>query len=425
MDKKNNNKYDKLLIVLILCLSIGLLKGLFLLPIYYFTALSIPLIIQELGNPKDRIIRPILLASVLMMIYGIMTLAWTPDVSKGIIAILIIGRSLALLIDVIILAGRANNPLRSLINGWTYVFILTVIIAIWEITTGQHLSVAREVLDETFLQGEDFVRHTASVTFYNPNTYCVFLVMAFPFLLYKTSFVENVKGKILQVVLLLLLVFVMFMNASRGGLISITIMFLVFLYYNMQSYSDEGPRRTYIVFIILSLLLLFFLFYDTLLAGISSRLENRGMLQDNSRRVLWTSSWSAIVNSWGLGQGVGSMLTIMKESNINSTDILYTHNLLLELLLEEGILYFGCFVYFLYKLYRFARASGEIMIKVLAYSTLIAFPFYSIINSQYTPLLFVWCFYASIYAITYYHFDKETDADWDVTEDERENSVSV
>jgi len=272
-------------------------------------------------------------------------------------------------------------------------FFLTSLIALWEISSGQHLSTAREEDVVTNSLGQSFEKIYATVTFYNPNTYCFFIALAYPFILYNLSIARNKKSYIFSIIPLLLAIYILFINGSRGALFSILIMSTMYLIIILWNSSNKARRYMILTIVIIGIMLLFW--WDSIFDYFLFRIEGKNALEDNARLELWQSSWELFLDSKGLGQGVGSMIDAMRMSG-NSYYIYYSHNMLLELLLEYGIFILPFFLYFLWILFKKAINMNSASRKMLLLGSLFSFPFYSVINSENIRPTFIWCFFASL-----------------------------
>lgn len=280
---------------------------------------------------------------------------------------------------------RAKKPLASISKGWLIAVLLTSVIALWEILTDHHLSIARETDADmlSLIAG----RAQASVLFYNPNTYSVFLVMAFPFLIYKLI---SKKKRLLPIVAILISMFIVIKDASRGAMLSIGIMTIISLGFLMKKKKYRGYAFLSLVFLVLLVALL----GESLFSSFILRMETQGM-QDGARFEIWGGAWRLFVKSRGLGVGVGSMTA--RLGALNRFNIGYAHCMLLEALVEGGVVVASLIVYFLVKLFKAALSEPEKVIKLVLLLAVITFPIYSVINSEYLRPAFVWCFFMSVY----------------------------
>lgn len=104
-------------------------------------------------------------------------------------------------------------------------------------------------------------------------------------------------------------------------------------------------KNVLLTFIIL--VIAFFILYtysDIILQRFTYRLEERSLTSDSTRFYLYGIAIVLWVNSLFMGTGIGSESAVMETL---SNGITATHNLLLEVLLQFGIIIFILFIVFL------------------------------------------------------------------------------
>lgn len=388
------NIYDNLLVVLITSLVFGYAGGAVLSPVNFVELLFFPYLLSNRNLLRKRVSARLLLFAILWLSYSVLSLVWASNVNRGILTIFIYFFRFLMCLEMLVFSMRANRPLESISKGWFLAVILTAVVALWEIFTNHHLSIAREESLSTLSQ--EVQRAEASVLFYNPNTYCVFLVMAFPFLAYKLL---SEKKKALTITVLLVLFFIVVKNASRGAILSVGIMTLMLLLFFVKNKRFRGYG-----FVLLALLAVFFvLFGESLFSAFLFRMETQGM-QDGARLEIWDGAWSTFLKSRGFGVGVGSMTKHLGA--LNSYGIEYAHCLLLESLVEGGVILTALVLFVLFRLLKLTVSVHQKTVRIVLWMALITFPVYSIINSEYLRPAFVWSFFMSAFL---YALHKESD----------------
>lgn len=262
-------------------------------------------------------------------------------------------------------------------------------------TTDHHLAV---------MAHEDLIEsaggHRAAVTFHNYNTYSLFIVFSMPFLLYRLLTEKRKRHRLALWGVLMMMVSIVLLNASRGAILSMVVMVGVFML--CASKGKNKQMKRYVILLIVLLVLMLVVLGGFLLEAIITRTAGKDVFKDSTRMVLWISSLQLFAESYGFGQGFGSMIPTLTVFPGNTTDLTYSHNLLFELLLEGGVIFFFFFVALLLILFRAARREKDIPRKMVLYTSLFAFPLYSIINSVYTSPTFIWLFFVclGVYAST-------------------------
>lgn len=388
------NIYDNLLVVLITSLVFGYAGGAVLSPVNFVELLFFPYLLSNRNLLKKRVSARLLLFAILWLSYSVLSLVWASNVNRGLLTIFVYFFRFLMCLEMLVFSMRANRPLESISKGWFLAVVLTAVVALWEILTNHHLAIARE--ESLSALSQDVQRAQASVLFYNPNTYCVFLVMAFPFLAYKLL---SEKKKALTITVLLVLFFIVIKNASRGAILSVGIMTLMLLLFFFKNKRFRGYG-----FVLLALLAVFFvLFGESLFSAFLFRMETQGM-QDGARFEIWDGAWSTFLKSRGFGVGVGSMTKHLGA--LNSYGIEYAHCLLLESLVEGGVILTALVLFVLFRLLKLTVSVHQKTVRIVLWMALITFPVYSIINSEYLRPAFVWSFFMSAFL---YALHKESD----------------
>lgn len=412
-----NNVYDNLLVVLIVSLISGYAGGLVFSLVHLVELACLPYFLACRKLFRKKVFSHLLLFAFLWLSFSVVSLAWTSDVHKGIVTVIMYLFRFLMCFELLAFSMKARRPLHSISKGWLLAVLMTSVVALWEILTDHHLSIARETDMNTLNMLAE--RAQASVLFYNPNTYSLFLVMAFPFLVYRLTS----KEKLLPVVAILLSMFIVIKDASRGAMLSIGVMMIISLFFFLKKKKYRG-------YAILSLLLLVglaALFGESLFSSFILRMETQGM-QDGARFEIWAGAWSLFLKSRGLGVGVGGMTAVLGA--LNHYGIGYAHCMLLEAMVEGGILIALLILFFLIKLFKAAWSEPQKEVRLVLKLSMITYPIYFIINSEYLRPAFIWCFFMCVYLYARHQMLQTSRPSWPnqtasvTTEDHTENEDS-
>lgn len=393
---KSYNKYDVMIFVIILSMATGYFGGYFY-PARIVVLLFLPFLVDCLNGKTLAYISPLFYVFMFWGFYCFLSIFWAPKTNLAIYHFFLMLINFVMFLEITVFSRNALSPYNNIATSWLIAFFLTSFVAFWELQTGNHLSNAKD----DYLGREDAMSDLAfgtytAVGFYNLNTYCLYILQVFPFALYILANKMRVRLIVLAIYSLFAgLVFIL-ANGSRGSLIGLAIMFFIFTVRMIK-----GNSRTFGIALVLviSVIYLFVEYGDSLLSVIIYRMQYSGLFEDNSRIVLAEKSMELFLNSYGLGTGVGSMVPAMAKQG-NFYGIFYTHNLFIEILMQFGVVIFLFFCYFIYFLYDKAREIDFQPNKILLYSGLFSLPFYSVVNSEYTHLHFVWCYFACLYIYT-------------------------
>lgn len=379
-----NNKFDLLLTLIPLTLAFGAVGG--ALQVTRLVGIVLfPLLLSHYRCAKP-FINSFFLWIFFFYVFCLVSLVWTPDRSEGVKELFYYFVHFAVFFEIIVFSKKARNALTSISKGWLWAVSLTLVVALWEFTTDHHLSYAYDDSDLMMNAGDGMVvqRLFASVTFGNPNAYVTFLCFAFPFLLYALLVSSNFKNTIWSIAVILLTIVTLLLDASRGGILAMGIMGVIFLIMTPKS-------KHFNFLIILFVLLLGVVLYsykDTIFLVIGLRAADGAMFSDDARSVIWTNALKAFWDTGGLGTGIGGM---QKGMAAVTKGITVTHNMMLEVLLQYGVLFFLVYLCFLVKLALRSLRIKDKPVKITMMAALIAMPVYTIITSQYLldPVLFI------------------------------------
>lgn len=367
-------------------------------PVMFLVLLFFPHLIKNLKGDTIEIVKPFWRFFALWAIYNFCSVLLAPLPMRALYYSFLFLINFMMFLEIIVFSKKASIPHDSIAMGWLIAFLLTSIVAVWELQTNNHLSIAKEHLSRENTNIDEAIGSYASVTFYNINTYAIYILEIFPFVFYTLICKSSMIKRILALFCGLVAMIIVFINGSRGASLSMIMMFFVFLFFMRKG----GKRNVAWIFFILGVIVyIFYVYGEAILSMFIYRMEMRGF-EDNSRQILYQKSLELIYNSVGIGTGVGGMVPAM-EAQGNYLKIYYSHNLFLEFLMQFGVVLFAGFLYYLYRLLVLAK-KAQLSSKVVLYTSLVGLPLYSVINSEYTHLHFVWCYFAVLYVYASPHY---------------------
>ncbi len=381
------NKYDKAIIILLASLAFGnLYIGFGALQYSRILAIVfVPMLLNIIA--KCNFVKSLLYFALFVIIYGFVSLTWTPNPIRGIEELLYYIIHFLLFFEILMFSKYANNALKSISKGWILSLSITLLIALWEITTGNHLQSSVSFADKYNLGGGNFIfRRYAAVTFYNYNSYVTFICVSIPFVFYSIlNKVSKINYIYMYVIILLSLVVVLF-NASRGGLLCLLVVFFLYFF--------NAPNKKYVIPVFLILLFAALAYFgDDMLALISYRGSDGGLVKDEGRMQIYSNGLKVFFDTKGFGTGLGGLdLWMNKFSN----DILVTHCMPLEILVQFGFIIFVMFVTFLIRLFLKTLRIKDFPRRIALYMVFLSLPILSVIDSRY---LLNACFFAYISSI--------------------------
>ena len=383
------NKYDWYIILIIGTLAFGKIGGalqfirlvsLFLLPFNIHSTI--------LGRERWYY-KSAWLFAFCFFLYGMVSLTWSVDYFSAKIELFYIFLSMNIIYSLTRFAKRANHTIESLIWGWSLFMILTLPIAMWELTTSIHLYTLDDLSNYIERGGmlNGVIEKFAGATFANPNEYNTVICFSLPYLFLRILLSENQKQYIFSLVLLLLTIVIPIVNSSRGSILTIVIDAIIFSYLYYKRYGKYNKRLLYgSLFFIISIVVLYgSVLFDQLIKR--SQLVNA--LEDDGRMKMVYAGLQLLIESNFIGIG---------PSGYSAMFHIGPHNLITEFLIQYGIyiFLFACIVLglILYRLYKLAKGTYFVYIPICFVCT---FPFISVINSDYLEYPSLWISFGSLY----------------------------
>lgn len=390
----NTNKYDFALFLLVISQFGGVLGGAF-----QFTRIVafilLPLLIGR--TKRFRYTNAFLGVFISFWLYCALSLLWTPDTAEGIKMLFYWIVHFLISLEVIVFALYAKRPLNSIAWGWVCAVLICSMISIWEITTLEHLENAKERESQVNLgEGQILTRFYTMATFFNPNQYVTFLCFSLPWLIYQIEESHKKIEKIICLIAIVLAIFDILCDASRGGLL--TSIVITGIYFIM---SKKSLIKVLSFFVIVIPLVYFIITRGEIyLAVILGRISGYGLLEGESRFVVWLGALKAFLDTYGFGVGIGGMDAALR--NYLHGEIFVTHNLLLEFLVQYGLLFTVVFLSFLWKLIKKSLKMKSDNRRLVVLMALITLPIYSIVNSNYLGMPQLYIFFSTIYLFVNY-----------------------
>lgn len=398
------NKYDIGLVILIASLVVGDLGGA-LQPVRIISLFFLPQVLNQCRKIS-------ILASwsfVFFMFwlgYILCSLIWTSDISQGLKEVLYYVSHFSLFILVQYWCKKAICPIRSVVIGWLTFFLLSCPVAFYELFFDKHLPSSQYSAGLVQNVGDGYIyqKKFAALNFLNYNTYVTVLCFSSPFLFAYLLLKHNTKAQILGWICLMMLTYILLMNASRGGLVCLSIYYLFFLSF-YKKIKFKG-KRVVITVALITLLVGVVSYSDVLLEQVVVRfVAHSNLFDDSSRSHLILVALQLFMDSWGLGTGVGSLVASMKTL---TSGIVITHNLFLEILVQYGVVIFMvCCMFFFYLFQNGKRQMKRSVPKFILYSSLTSFPFLFVINAGYLLMPSLWVYLSCLaFFSTYKVYDQ-------------------
>lgn len=272
-----------------------------------------------------------------IILCGTLSLAWTKDVMGGLGLLLAVSVG-ACAIFVISRAELSVDSVRLMVLSWVGVVAISIVIAFYEISTGNHFQFA---LESRVIGGNFGEFPFAAIMFGNYNDYSAWLCLAFPITMAAFLEAKTIWTRSLVILINLAVIAIIFVNTSRTALIYVALVvgFYVVRFRTFRLYAFVASVSVLPVVLaryrgdILNL-------YD--LAIYRFTVVNAVDESYNQRSGLISAGVGAVRESWGLGIGIGGF-----EEYINDNYPYFIpnpHNILLEISINFGIIALMLFI---------------------------------------------------------------------------------
>lgn len=390
-----HNKYDFFIVTLIGGLAFGCLGGALQVS-RVIGIIFLPYALKFMFRQTSAFIKSPVSFVIISLFFISSSLLWSSNIGRGFEELLYYIIHFALFLEIIIFSKYASNAVLDISIGWLIAFLLTSVVAFWELQTGQHLSSSFH--DEISMsQGNGIVLDFkfAAATFTNYNDYETFMCYCFPFLIFLFNNLKKNIQKVGVIFVMVTLLYIIINNASRGAIISISIMLLV----NFICHSKSLKSFMKVFLVSLAGAALFVFVFQDVFVNILFRLGNTTMFEGNTRTEIWVRGIECLKGTYFMGTGAGALYETMAIYS-SGGDVLALHNMFMELLVTFGVIYF---IIFLIPFLSMCKHSfnAPTALRPTLLCIIFPIPFYYIINSTYllSPSLFL--FMASFYVFAY------------------------
>ncbi len=381
-----------------------------------FMLFSVFLFSTKLKLPQYKIARLFFYLLLFWIVWGVMSLLWTPDLGRGIKHILSLCFSMGVLLCLYFLEIFKKPYIDILLAGWRFSFVVACTVGIWELYTGNHLP------SHYFENAEWYVKQStyAASFFNNPNNFCAYLVLTAPIVLMSLLNGGLVGKGILRVVMntvymsyLVLSVYFILISDSRAAFIGFIMEFLVFfvLYFSVgQNILKMMLLVTILGGVVYSLSDDRYHNYGTSMAEQLKTLSSGELGQSGSGRLeLFHLGMRMLYESGGLGIGAGGFQQQAK-TYLRLSGNADPHNFLMSILSQYGLFIFALFTIWATKVFRelyyFSKSKGiPIEVKVLSigyFSSFVGYFFVSISNSAWLTTSYTWLYMVTITCLCIY-----------------------
>lgn len=397
------NLYDALIVFLLAAVSAGMFGGAYSPPRmlafafspFFFSKISILL------NQSTAFFRQLVFGCSVFFAYVLFSMMWTPNQMQGGKEIVYYCTHFLLLLEIITFGRFAKAPLFSICFGWAVAVIITAPIAVYEVIYDVHLASSKFQSDvyRNFGGGVIMVRRFAAVTFGGQNGYSLFLVIGTLFSLCGMMISRRISGFLFFGMVSGFSSLLVVVNASRGAILSIGVEWVIFMLFYFR--STLRYKNFLLIAFSVGLITFAVAYSDILFAQIQARMINGKILYDAPRLSLMREGFGIFLNSGMIGCGIGGIENAYFALSSTAT-LLAPHNLLLECLVQYGLVGEILLLGLLFNIFRYGVKNPFFVCRFVAYAALLSFPFWSIINSNYLLHPLLWCVFGCLcFAVEY------------------------
>lgn len=343
--------------------------------------------------------KPIVLFMVIWLAYAIISIFWGRSSQDMMRELWNLWWNIIIFLGLYHAGQKAPNAQKSFLTGWRSLICLTLIIAAWEIITDSHLAGVGDFNVDAEIAADRDTQHRifAAVTYKNLNSYVTLLCMALPFLIHG---IFKLPFTWLSISIVFGSICVLLVNASRGGLMCLTIdLFILCIFYKRLHF----PNKKIITFFMSIGLALFISLYGVSIAEQSiGRLSAYGLeniMQDAGRWEVWKKGIEFCIESFGFGCGVGSMQQMYKSTG---GWLHYSHNFVIEFIIQYGCWLFIPFGIILVKNWKCLIKTNDVNLNILGWMISLSFVPLAIIDDSYLSHSYVWIWLVTQLALTQY-----------------------
>lgn len=391
--------------------------GINLLPYRALLFLAIIIIVSQNTFLKSEYtkVKEYLLFFVIWIMYSLLFLNCSLDQTSGIKYIIYLVIYMLMLICYLHYIKNIQQ-IKNIFKIWHYFLVITIIIAIWEINTGQHLSVSG------YNKTPDLIFHIPTTVYGNSNDYATFLAISLPFVLFQVQCQKNIFYKLFFLFISFAIIFLILTIGSRANIVSVGIAFILYVVLSNRKFKI----KTFIVLAFITLISI--IYFQEILDDIFFMMNNnlislidpveRSTNDSNIVRMnLVYNSIDFLSQTYGFGVGAGNAEIWMEKYGLYDTrGITNPHNWWIEILVNYGlfifVLYVIIYIRLIYQLFEIFLKSKDInqqeTAKVL-FISLVTFSFASISSSSVMGFMPQWILIIlSIVSINIYKQKRET-----------------
>jgi len=369
-----------------------------LLPFRVFVFLILFLVLFQILLNKGRLslsykkIKFYLLFLIIWFVYAVITLTWAPSKTLAIRQIYYLFAG-SVIIFLTILYLKNIKDLKNFYKLWIIITIGLLGIGLWEVLTGDHLSVSG-CLGRVAARARKF---RPSAVFYNTNDFATFLGLTFPFIFAWLHYKKRLRNKVFGLILLGTNFYLLLATGSRANLLAL-ILEIFILFFFLLGLNKKIKCLIATSLLIIFLLIIFPIFTQQIFHQIGINLKSFTLIykktvgSDAMRIGLVKNSIYYLIHSYGFGVSAGNIeWHIANYSPYYVSTLLNLHNWWFEILANYGIfIFFGYLLFYfslIYNLWKIWHKKLNINEKIICETLLLSLIGFSIASVSSSSLM--------------------------------------
>lgn len=274
---------------------------------------------------------------------------------------------------------RSLNNLKWLYWLFICIFVALLPIAIWEITTGNHLEVSK-MFEET----RERIAFMPSTVFFNPNDYAAYIVLTCPMIYTLVRYSSSWLVRVLGIPVIIMCLWILVMTMSRSSYIAL-LMGLTFWFLFLLHWKHKIKILAVACLSAIILMFVFFTQIMDLLETIEKQMvslntlvsQGGGDTSIDTRLNLMKNGIVFAAESLGFGVGAGNAEYYLANCAIYPVGgIAKMHNWWMEIMVNYGLFIFCGYVILylsiLYNLWRIHKCADNVTEKMICEALLIS-----------------------------------------------------
>ncbi|MEQ9285439.1 MAG: O-antigen ligase family protein [Cyclobacteriaceae bacterium] len=248
-------------------------------------------------------------------LYAFLTITWSIEKDVAIKHVIFLFINISLIFFIVYYLTNINDLIK-VYYIWLMVFVLLIPLGVWEIITGNHLSVSG--LNEVD-KGKEFYKFAPTTVFRNQNDYATLLTLSFPMLLVGIRYFKKWLNKALLIIILGFGLVMLLFTTSRSNYIALGLMVTFWLMFCM----GKKQKMIFLSIVIFLGLILVSVFTEEMTESVTNMVSDMDALltlgsdEDTGMEVRQNLIKNCVffsLDTFGFGVGAGNVEYWMENS---------------------------------------------------------------------------------------------------------------